>query len=143
MLFTSDDSDFISDLGSPNPYLNVENDCRKFYELYVDAATSVRAGTSSPVFELSTAFLAVRNFATCFALGFMNVCEFSRLSCKRLGSNSLNIGEEELDVLVRARLLSTRGYGAMLPPTDISKVVAQFSFIELWMKELMKEKCNV
>ncbi len=41
LVFTEDDSDYINDLGAPNPYIDVKKDCKKFYELYVNSAESV------------------------------------------------------------------------------------------------------
>lgn len=136
LLYSPDNSDYLSDLGVPAPYQWVARDCKKFFALFEGAANSLRIGTNSPIFELSTIFLAIRNFATCYSLG-AGAPDFSRHSAIRLGANSLAIGNDVFGVLERARLLCTRGTGEMVSPEEASSATAQLEKIEEWMQSLL------
>lgn len=138
LLFSSVDSDFLKDLGNPNSYAQASRDCRKFQRLFCASRMALEKGTSSPVFELSTAFLAVRNFATCYALG-KSVCEFSRFSPRRLGDKSLHISDDAFSALEKSRLLSTRGHGTMVAEDEVAMVLRETTAIGNWMDELLNE----
>lgn len=139
LLFSSTGNDVLKALGKPNSYAQAKRDCQKFQQLFCGAQMALQTGTSSPVFELSTIFLAVRNFATCYALGCKSVCEFSRLSPHRLGDKSLLISDDALSILEKSRLLSTRGHGAMVGQEEVASVLQEASAIGKWMDELLKE----
>ncbi len=139
LLFSSDGRDYIRGLGNPEKYQNAKDDCKKFYILFADAKCALQSKTASPVFEMSTVFLAIRNFASCYALGCLNMFEFSRSSAKRLGDKSLIVSDEAFATLERARILSTRGHGEMLCECSISQVLGEIQAIDNWMHLLLKE----
>jgi len=139
LLFSSDQSDFFSELGDPSKYLNVRRDCEKFAQIFHDAARAIEAGTDNVVFELSTVFLAIRNFATCLALGTSAQNDFSRFSAKRLEGAPVPISSSTFSILEKARLLSTRGKGHNLLRSETESVKAELDSIGRWMSELQKE----
>ena len=139
LLFSSAGDDFLNALGKPHSYAQAARDCQNFQRLCCGAQSALETGTNSPVFELSTIFLAVRNFATCYALGSKSVCEFSRLSSRRLGDKSLLMSDDAFSILEKSRLLSTRGHGAMVDQDEVALVLQEASAIGKWMDELLKE----
>lgn len=139
LLFSSVGDDLLMDLGNPSSYAQAARDCRRFQRLFFASRMALLEGTSSPVFELSTAFLAIRNFATCYALGCKSVCEFSRFSPRRLGDKSLAISDDAFAVLEKSRLLSTRAYGEIVVKEDVALVLHETEAISNWMDELLKE----
>jgi nucleotidyltransferase-like protein len=69
LLYSSDQHDFLKGLGNPVKYKECVRDCEKFFALFREASASILSGSNSVVFDLSTIFLSIRNFATCFSLG--------------------------------------------------------------------------
>lgn len=136
LLFSDDQSDFVRALGRPRPYLAAVSDCDKFSVLFASARASLLAETNSPTFELSTIFLAVRNFATCFSLGVTMKPDFSRRSALQLGPHSLDIGPNEFSILERARIMSTRGIGVSVDRNELAVVGNSLNTIEQWMSDL-------
>ncbi len=142
LLFAEDSVDFLRSLGRPLPYRNVARDCEKFARLFQTARDAVLRGTNSIAFELSTVFLAIRNFATCFSLGLTSRPDFSRRSALRLGTLSLSIDAAAFDALERARILSTRGVGDGTGDEEVSRIAATFGAIDDWMNALSAQlKC--
>ena len=139
LLYSSDASDFLSLLGGPRPYSNVQADCAKFLALFDDSALALSSGSPSLVFELSSVFLAIRNFATCFALGHLDLREFSRHSASRLNGYSIEIDREILDTLQKCRVLSTRGVGELPRSSEIAKVIENMPTIRDWMNKIMRQ----
>lgn len=137
MIFTSDGEDYIKSLGSPAKYKMVEADCYKFYNLFLSATSSITSNCKSSVFELSTIFLAIRNFATCYSLGKRDVFDFSRYSAKRLGVDSVPLQNDCFSVLERCRILSTRGTGSMITATEANMVLSNLHIIRRWMERLL------
>lgn len=107
LLFSSDHSDYLKGMGRPEPYAGCVADCQKFFTLFQEAHASVLTGKVSTVFELSTVFLSIRNFATCFSLGDGELPDFSRHSALRLGADSIQITQNAYRTLERARILCT------------------------------------
>jgi hypothetical protein len=136
LLFADNASDFLRSLGAPRPYRAVEPDCEKFVRLFIAARDAVENGTNSIVFELSTLFLALRNFATCFSLGRTEYADFSRRSALRLGTLSLSIDPRSFETLERARILSTRGVGEAINDADVQHAISSFDGIQSWMNVL-------
>ena len=136
LLHSPDNSDYILELGEPAAYRWAAQDCQKFFDLFEGSAKSLRAGTNSPVFELSTIFLAVRNFATCYSLG-AGLPDFSRHSALRLGVSSLIVSGDVFEILERARLLCTRGTGEMISLEEAASVASSLGEIEDWMRLLL------
>lgn len=136
LLHSPDNSDYLRDLGGPANYRWAARDCQKFFALFEESAKSLNFGTNSPVFELSTIFLAIRNFATCYSLG-AGEPDFSRHSALRLGANSLVISDDVYGILERARLLCTRGTGVMISQGEVATVAAMLEKVESWMRDLL------
>ena len=136
LLFSFDGSDYLRELGPPATYQAAVRDCQKFFALFEGSANALRAGTNSPVFELSTVFLAIRNFATCYSLGAGRP-EFSRHSALSLGTKSLSVSIEDFEILERARILCTRGFGKMISPVEATSVTLTLGKIEDWMRTLL------
>lgn len=139
IIFSSDGENYLETLGSPMPYRNCLKDCEKFYNLYCASYNSICSRGSSIVFELSTIFLAVRNFATCFLLGNENIKKFSRRSALQMEGKSVNISPETFDTLERARILSIRGAGEMIKKEKIISSLKELPLIKNWMSELLVE----
>ncbi|WP_417593878.1 nucleotidyltransferase domain-containing protein [Oceanospirillum sp.] len=138
LVFSHDNSDYLLGLGKPNPYFSGRADCIKFYEIFKSAELSLKQSTLSQVFDLSSVFLAMRNFASCFSLAFLDCPNFSRRSSLKLGELSVPIDSEVFEILENARILCTRGIG--LPPDEsqILMVIESLSEIENWMLLLMR-----
>lgn len=133
LVFSSDDDDYLKSLGMPRPYYNCARDCSKFYSLFKEATESIAIGSSSRVFDLSTVFLSIRNLATCYSLGMADQPDFSRNSGLHLGKSSLAITNEAYDILLRSRILCTRGYGANISDGEFRVAISQFEKINDWM----------
>ena len=139
LIYSSNDTNFIRSLGSPSEYKNCKGDCLKFYQLYKKAITSIHSESASHVFELSSIFLAIRNFATCYSLGLNKLGNFSRHSALHLGGDSLKISKETYEILERSRLLSIRGVGNFIENKEVEKAVSESSKITEWMDYLLEE----
>ena len=120
LIYSSTGRDFIKELGSPAGYTNGKNDCAQFFELLKCAKQNLSQSSNSPVFEISCIFLAARNFATCLSLSYGKPV-FSRRS-PLLINNPLDLSDSDFNLLVRARVLSTRGLGKNLTAEEINRV---------------------
>ena len=138
LLYASDDKDFIRDLGQPSPYTSVVHDCEKFFRIFNEARSALHAGTASAHFELSTIFLATRNFATCYSLGTTEKPDFSRNSALRLREDSIPVSSSAYSTLERCRILCTRGTGVAPQSEEVAETVSQLHHIEKWMDSLLK-----
>ncbi|MGY3230098.1 hypothetical protein ACVWWJ_001582 [Luteibacter sp. HA06] len=130
--------DWLREQGSPAAYASATKHCLRFYSIFSGASAALNGQTPSVVFELSTVFLAMRNFATCYSLGFLEVPDFSRRSPLRIGAMSVGISEEEFRVFERARLLCTRGFGRVLLIEEVQLARVALARIELWMVTLLE-----
>lgn len=139
MIYSSDKTNFIRKLGLPNEYKRVREDCLKFFCLYCKAIDSIQSDDISLVFEMSTIFLALRNFATCFLLGKSKINNFSRCSALQMGKNSLQISENAYKLLERSRILSIRGTGNMIQRKEVDSLIDDIKSIRTWMERLLQE----
>lgn len=137
LVFSSDNENFIEKLGMPSAYTNAANDCDKFYRIFLRARDSIKKSNLCEVFDLSTIFLSIRNFATCYSLGFSDKPDFSRNSALNLGSKSIDISEEQYRLFEKARILSTRGTGDRISDEDIHLAVGCTDVINDWMDTLL------
>lgn len=137
LLYSSDKFDFLASLGKPQPYGKARRDCEKFYALFRDASVSIASHDESEIFDLSMAFLAIRNFATCFSLGFLDKPDFSRNAAIQLGTYSLRLPKDVYRILERARILSTRAVGHIITDDERNIAVNQFPRIEEWMAAIL------
>lgn len=138
LVFSQDSSNYLLDLGSPKAYSEGESDCRKFYEIFKSAFYSINESRLSQVFDLSTVFLAMRNFASCYSLAYLERPDFSRRSCLNLGHLSIPINKEVFAILESSRILCTRGVGNSPTESQVNQAIESFPQIEFWMKSLMK-----
>lgn len=137
LIYSSDNSDFISDLGKPLKYSKALEDCTKFNLLFLESYQSLTKSNVSAVFHLSCMFLATRNFATCYSLGAGKPI-FSRQSPLQL-EQKLSVGQEGFDIYARARILSTRGYGSGISNFEVEQAKDIAPVIIDWMNELISD----
>ena len=139
LIYSIDGKDFIRTLGQPSKYMKCKEDCIKFLNLYQNSILSISSGRNCLIFELSSIFLAIRNFATCYSLGKNNVGNFSRYSALRLGEKSLKISQETFSLLESSRILSTRGKGKAIQVEEIMSSMDEILSIQIWMENLLRE----
>lgn len=139
MIYSFDGKDYIKSLGEPSEYSKCREDCFKFYNLYCDAITSINSGCNSMIFDLSSIFLAIRNFATCYSLGKLNIRNFSRNSALNIMDKSLEISKGTYELLEASRILSTRGKGDFYHFNNIKSSMEEIMSIKNWMENLLRE----
>jgi hypothetical protein len=139
LLHASDGVDFIKGLQSPTPYRETGRDCLKFLNLFCEARRSLGISDKTITFDLSTIFLAIRNFASCYALGILRKPDFSRQSALHLGSASVPISDDAYRILERARVLCTRGYGKPISSEEVGYAMGVLGPVENWMIALMED----
>jgi len=142
MIYSTNYKDFIVGLGKPNKYDQCLVDCNKFFYLYCDALDAIKSGSNSQIFEMSTIFLSLRNFATCFLLGTEGNGNFSRRVALQLGNKSVKLSREAFTILEQARILSIRGKGEMITRKSIDNYMDEIMSIQIWMEELLNEVTN-
>lgn len=135
LIFSSDGSDFLSGLGAPATYTKKVSDCMKFRRLFLESYQSLLQSSNSAVFHLSCLFLATRNFATCYSFGRGRPV-FSRRSPLQI-DRKLPINDEAFEILARARILSTRGYGSLISKAEVETAKASAPVILDWMENLI------
>jgi predicted nucleotidyltransferase len=141
LIHSSDKTDFINALGPPAAYTKAREDSERFFEIYRQAAASLRSDHASAIFDLSAAFLGLRNFSTCYLLG-QGHPDFSRGAALNLMADKPPIDVQTYRILERARLLCTRGHGLALNSEDIAKAIDAFPRIEEWMLHFIEEDSN-
>lgn len=139
LIFTSDQTNYLKSLGSPEKYRKCLQDCEKFFLLFQEAHTSILKGSNSMIFDFSIVFLSIRNIATCFSLGVIGQPNFSRNSALCLESNSIPLDLCSYHVLERARILCTRGYGDKLTDDEIGTMIQGLNEIHEWMYNLVEK----
>lgn len=139
LIFSSDQRDYLKELGSPAPYKDYVRDCIKFLTLFQEAYSSVLSSTTSQAFDMSTIFLSIRNIATCFSLGTTCNPTFSRNSALHLGAYSIPIPLDSYIVFERSRILCVRGYGETISDEESNRAMEQAGAIQGWMSNLIKE----
>lgn len=138
LLFSSDSSDFLKELGKPERYKSVSIDCAKFKALFDRSYEALRDSSNSSTFHLSCIFLAVRNFATCHSLA-LDSPTFSRKSPLMVNPR-LDIGLEAFSILTRARVLSTRGYGQNITDKEVAAATKAIATVPRWMQRLLSQQ---
>jgi predicted nucleotidyltransferase len=132
LIFSTNTSDYLKELGTPNEYKNVKEDLEKFYNLYLTSVESLINSKNSIVFDLSTIFLSIRNFATCYSISYLDKYNFSRNSALTIIENNLVISQECFSILEKARVLSTRGLGKEITKDEINLVQNELPKINEW-----------
>ncbi len=133
LVYSSDGSDYLRSIGAPKSYKSGLADCKKFCEIFLSAKKSIEESDLTEIFDLSSVFLAIRNFATCYSLLINVNPDFSRNSARNLGAHSVPIDSSTYGILERARVLSTRGVGEILSSNEVSKAKMALNEIESWM----------
>lgn len=139
LIYSSDNRDYLKGLKQPNEYKNCKKDSYKFYDLFCAAFDAINKDSFSVVFELSTIFLSIRNFATCYSLGKHNDFNFSRHSAIKMREKSLNISMKTFNLLERSRILSVRGYGKNILIQEAHASFKELRLIKTWMESLLLE----
>lgn len=137
LVYSDNRKDFLKSLGKPKPYTDGIKDMLKFQSIFLDSLNGLESNEFTYLFELSTIFLCMRNFATCYSL-HKNQPNFSRNSALSLGCKSLKINPDVYNILEESRLLATRGYGKIYPKSDINKIVLELDKANLWMNDLLR-----
>ncbi|PWB28693.1 nucleotidyltransferase [Stenotrophomonas sp. SPM] len=138
MVFSSDGTDIIESLGEPSKYSRARADCLSFIDLFDSAATSIRMGTNSIHFELSTIFIAARNFAICYSFEKEGRPVFSRQAPLLLGEHSLRLPSTSYSTLERSRILASRGIGEQVERQQLNSTIEDLPKIRQWMTKLME-----
>jgi hypothetical protein len=138
LIFAEDGKDFLLSLGKPNPYRDCARDCRRFFQLFEEASASLCNNKATAVFDLSTIFLSIRNFASCYSLGVRKKPHFGRHSALSLDDESVPLNPQSYHILERARMLSTRGSGAGISEHEAMEVMAYLDIIKTWMVKLLE-----
>lgn len=139
IVFSPNGINFISELGEPQKYKKGKEDLMKFHKLFVDSYESLTINSYSRDFDLSMVFLAIRNFASCYALGFLNQKTFSRTSALNILSDSIKISDKSFRLLMQARILSTRGIGETITVEDYNYISKEFELISDWFQSIIKK----
>lgn len=139
MIHSSNGKNPIFNLGQPNQYVNGKEDCEKFKLLFLHSKERIFANTKSSTFELSTIFLAIRNFATCFYLAKNKIGIFSRNSARMIDQWSLLLPDRFFEITKNCRVMSTRGIGNAINQDDLKYISSHLETIENWMIFLEKE----
>jgi len=136
LIYTPDNIDYLRNTGEPSTYKSGVNDCEKFRQIFLSAVESLDESSLTEIFDLSSIFLAIRNFATCYSLHVDITPDFSRNSACNLGMDSIPIEYTTYLLYERARVLCTRGFGDILTPTEIIRARMVLEQIDTWMKIL-------
>lgn len=140
-IFSNDSLDVLKNLGEPNIYNNHINDMNKFSKLFNDSKLSLVSTNNSIDFDLSMIFLSIRNYASCYSLGHLKKPIFSRNSAIELGSDSIRISKDCYSILLKSRILSTRGIGQNISNKELKVVLNELDSISIWFNNL-KTKIN-
>lgn len=138
LVYSQDDIDHLRSIGEPSVYKSGITDCEKFREIFLSAKNSIENSDLTEIFDLSSVFLAVRNFATCYSLHSDISPDFSRNSARNLGVRSIPIDEPTYSLFERSRVLCTRGLGEILSQTEIDKAKITLGEIDSWMMDILK-----
>jgi len=136
IIYSNNGIDFIKELGVPSKYSNGLIDLIKFKMIFLESVEQIEKTQDSFLFDISTIFLAIRNFATCYSLANGEI-NFHRNSALALGKKSIPISPENYKILESARLLATRGIGEFPNVEDSSRLIKCFKEIEKWMELLL------
>lgn len=137
-LFSEKRIPFLKSLGKPKPYSNLLNDLNKFHKLFLDSKLSIESNNNSVDFDLSMIFLAIRNFASCFSLGFLRIEEFSRDTALKINQYSIQIDLATYNRLKASRILATRAIGERITQKELKEITIEFPTIEKWFNALLK-----
>lgn len=138
LVYSQDDIDFLKSIGEPSSYQSGIQDCEKFREIFLSARESIDSSDLTEIFDLSSVFLGIRNFATCYSLHSELTPDFSRNSACNLGNHSIPIDTSTYSLLERSRILCTRGLGELLNSAEIDEAKKKLDEIDSWMVKILK-----
>lgn len=138
LVYSQNDIDFLQSIGEPRSYKSGIEDCEKFREIFLSAKESIASSDLTEIFDLSSVFLGVRNFATCYSLHSELTPDFSRNSALNLGDHSIPIDASTYRLFERSRVLCTRGFGEILNSSEIDSAKKTLCEIDSWMVEMLK-----
>ena len=138
LIYSEDDVDYLQNIGEPRRYKSRIADCEKFHEIFLSAKESIDSSGLTEIFDLSSVFLAVRNFATCYSLHDDISPDFSRNSALNLDAHSIPVDASTYSLFERARVLCTRGLGEILSPAEVEKAKMTLGKIDSWMIEILR-----
>lgn len=133
-IFLEDRIDFIDSLGKPSKYRSKLADCEKFFRLFLQSKESLMENRLSVIFDISTIFLAMRNFSSCYLLNSEDEFDFSRNSALRLMGDTQPIDVNVYYIFERARILCTRGIGGSLLDAEVDSAISSLPDIEVWLR---------
>ena len=133
LVFSSEENDFLRELGEPKKYSNVRNDFYKFKDIYTNSLKSLELKSNS-VFNLSCIFLAIRNISTCYSL-YLGKAVFSRRGMLKI-TTCINIPMYVIETLEKCRILSTRGVGDDLNKLELENVISHIDSIDKWLDKI-------
>ncbi len=136
-IYSSNQNPYLESLGKPNEYKNLLNDLNKFNQLFIDSKKSIEQNKYSTDFDLSMIFLSIRNFASCFSLGYLKKHEFSRDSALKIDSYPISININIYNRLKQSRLLATRGIGEKISKDELENIMDEFPEIEKWFNKIL------
>lgn len=139
LIYSHNKKNFLKSLGKPEPYKNGIQDMLKFQKIFTVSLEELKTSHLTYLFELSTAFLCIRNFASCYSLN-KGKSNFSRHSALKLEKKSLSINHHIYKILESSRLLATRGYGEFPKKNDIQKIVLELDKVYTWMEYLLGDE---
>ncbi len=139
MVFSSDGSDFLKNLGRPAPYKGFLSDLKKFSDLFETSRLKIKTTNENIIFNISCIYLATRNLAICYSL-HIGKPHFSRKASQNIDIK-LALPDEVHTYLMRARLLSSRGHGVILTKVEIDATIKGLDIVENWILKL-KESAN-
>lgn len=137
LVYSQDEIDYLQNIGEPSIYRSGIADCEKFREIFLSAKESIGNSALTEIFDLSSVFLGVRNFATCYSLHGDITADFSRNSARNLGRQSIPVDGSTYSLFERSRVLCTRGSGEILSPAEIDKAKMALGEIDSWMIEIL------
>ncbi|MCK8066412.1 hypothetical protein [Cobetia sp. 1CM21F] len=142
LIFSRDGIDFVSSMGAPKKYSHGIQDCKKFYDIFLKAKEELLGSGFSETFDLSTIFLSIRNFATCYSLQYSSIPCFSRDSALNIGCQSLCMDYDAYEIFKRARILCTRGVGDPLTVAEVDVAKKHLEKISGWMESILGVLCK-
>lgn len=138
LIYASDGLDVLKRMGDPAAYDRQRADCEKFRALFLEARLDLRLASPTFVFDLSTIFLAIRNFASCYLLG-KGVINFSRHAALHMGAQRVPLCKDDFSIFERARLLCTRGIGEPPSESESNAAIKAAGDVEAWMIQLLEQ----
>ncbi|EAR12956.1 hypothetical protein PI23P_10020 [Polaribacter irgensii 23-P] len=139
LIYSDNNENILANFGKPNPYTNMKLDLEKFSNLFYNSIESLKDSKHSDIFDLSMLFLSIRNFASCYSLGYLNDFNFSRKSALNLKFDKLNISKNSFAILERARILSTRGSGKLITDLEKKEVLKETEIISDWFQLILRK----